>query len=90
MATGPDRNVPGGDAQHLMRVLRVGIMPPGDPIFSERVTVVEINDDAGGEFVTITQDGGRSDFRKSLAFDPGEWPVVRDAIDFMVAECRNH
>ena len=49
----------------------------GEQIFCESITEVEIIDEAAGEFLEVSQEGGK------LRFDAEEWPHVRDAIDKM-------
>lgn len=71
------------------RVVKLCVVPEGEPIFSEQATFVEIDDDAAGEYVKVTQHGGHIDNSKSLAIDPTEWPAVKAAIDRMIAECRS-
>jgi hypothetical protein len=53
-------------------------------IFDDSVTEIEIVDEAGGEFLEVSQDGGK------LRFDKDEWPHVRDAIEKMFKLCRNY
>jgi hypothetical protein len=64
------------------RTLALIVLPAGEPIFNERATRVEVDDEGGGEFVVLRQDEGK------ISIDPGEWPTLRAAIDRMVAECR--
>ena len=45
-----------------------------------------IEDDAGGEFVTVEQPG-LADAGK-IRIDPTEWTALRAAIDRMIGECR--
>ena len=71
---------------HITRVTQITVLPEGEPTYSERATIVEIEDDAGGEFVIVDQSSG-GDYGK-VAIDPDEWPTLRAAIDRMVAECR--
>jgi predicted lysophospholipase L1 biosynthesis ABC-type transport system permease subunit len=69
------------------RVLKVGLMQPGQSIFSENVYTVEIDDEAAGEYVVVRQvnhDGPE----ERLSIDPRHWPALRAEIDRMVAECR--
>lgn len=47
--------------------------------------MVEIDDDGGGEFVTVTD---MSDRGGKIHIDRNEWPALRDAIDQMIAGCR--
>ena len=56
----------------------------GEQIFDESVTEIEIVDEAGGEFLEISQD------EQKLRFDKEEWPHVRNAIEKMFKLCRNY
>jgi len=53
-------------------------------IFDDSVTEIEIVDEAAGEFLEVSQEGGK------LRFDPEEWPHVRDAVEKMFKLCRNY
>jgi hypothetical protein len=67
------------------RIMSLLVVPEGEPSFSEMATKVFIEDEAGGEFVIVEQ-CGRTDLGK-IAINPEEWPVLRAAIDQMVAAC---
>jgi len=69
------------------RITQVTVLPEGDAIFSELATVISIDDEAGGEFVTIGQSNHHSEAGR-VAFDASEWPMVRGEIDAMVVRCR--
>jgi hypothetical protein len=71
----------------IRRVTQITVMPDVAALFEPSVTQISIDDEAGGEFVTVTQ---RPDSRpeQRIAIDPGEWPVIRDAIDELIKECR--
>jgi hypothetical protein len=56
----------------------------GQQIFDDSVTEIEIVDEAAGEFLEISQEGGK------LRFDLEEWPHVRDAVEKMFKLCRNY
>ena len=56
----------------------------GEQIFDESVTEIEIVDEAAGEFLEVSQEGGK------LRFDAEEWPHVRNAIEKMFKLCRNY
>ncbi len=71
---------------HESRVVKVAVMLHGKSLLDDGVTYVEITDDGGGEYVTITQVIGVDE--KSIALDPAEWPALFEAIDRMVNECR--
>jgi len=56
----------------------------GEQLFHCSVTEIEIMDEAAGEFLEVSQEGGK------LRFDPEEWPHVRNAIEKMLKLCRNY
>ena len=68
------------------RVTQMTVLPKTEPIFSEMATQVTIVDEAGGEYVEVKQQG-RTDLGK-IAINPEEWPVLKRAIDTLIAECR--
>ena len=53
-------------------------------IFDDSVTAIEIVDESAGEFLEVSQEGGK------LRFDLEEWPHVRDAVEKMLKICRNY
>jgi len=72
-------------SEYETRTTRLAIVPKGDGLYDERVTIVEIDDEGGGEFVVVKQNVvGRG----GIAIDGPEWPFVRAAIDEMVSSCR--
>lgn len=68
------------------RVTRLLVVPQGEPMYSEMTTTVEIDDEVGGEFVVVSQEG-REDIGK-ITINPEEWPVLRAAINRMVKACQ--
>jgi hypothetical protein len=56
----------------------------GEQIFDDSVTEIEIVDEAAGEFLEVSQEGGK------LRFDEDEWVHVRDAVEKMFKLCRNY
>lgn len=60
------------------------VAPKGEPIFSETATHVRIADEAGGEFVEVEQSASGK-----IQINPEGWPVLRDAIDQLIASCRS-
>ncbi len=68
-----------------IRPLALIVTAEGDAIFSETSTNVTIDDEAAGEFVTVVQPNRTE---AGIAIDPSEWPVIRDAIDQMIDNCR--
>lgn len=69
------------------RVTRIHVVPEGQPIFSEQAFSVEIDDDAGGEFLVIYCNDEQCS-NGQIRLNPEEWPCLRDAIDRMVKECK--
>lgn len=68
------------------RTLSLVIIPEGEAIFHDAATIISIDDEAGGEFVVVSQeDYGYG----KVAFEPSWWPTIREAIDRMIAECRD-
>lgn len=72
---------------YIARIKTLAVLPEGDPLFSERCTEVSIDDESGGEFVLIRQPGAIREGNE-IAINPEEWPKLRDAIDGMVAQCK--
>lgn len=74
--------------QYETRPISWIVAPAGEPTFSERATIIEIDDEAGGEFVVIRQQTDQQHDQR-IAFDADEWPVLRRAIDYAVKQCRD-
>jgi len=64
------------------RITSIVVAPEDAPIFALEATTIKIEDEAGGEFVVVSQDG------KGIAINPDEWPVIRAAINRMVRACK--
>lgn len=69
-----------------VKTLSVVVKPVGEPLFSEEATTISIVDEAGGEFVVVSQ-SARDDLGK-IAINPEEWPTLRAAIDTMIKACK--
>jgi len=66
-----------------VRPLALIVVPDSEPLFHERATRIEIEDEGGGEFVVLRQpEGGK------ITVDPSEWPLLRAAINRMIRQCR--
>lgn len=68
---------------YITRTLSVIVLPQGKPIFSETATIIGLEDEAAGCFVTVIQHTDTGEMK--LGFDEHEWPVIRSAIDQMVS-----
>lgn len=69
------------------RTTRVHVIPEGQPIYSAEAFSVEIDDDAGGEFVVVNCNDEQCE-NGQIRLNPEEWPALRQAIDDMVKGCR--
>lgn len=70
--------------KHTSRITQITVLPVGEPIFSEKATVVSLDDEAGGEFITVKQQMDFSHERdQTVAFDPEEWEEVKGVVDQM-------
>ena len=57
--------------KYTSRITQITVLPVGEPIFSEKATVISIDDESGGEFITVKQQmdyGSEKD--QTVAFDP--------------------
>ena len=81
--------LPESNETHELRVLSVVVKPKGEPTYSERATFIEVEDSGAGEYVKVWQNDSHLSLAKSIAIDPDEWPMIRDAIDSMLSRCRS-
>lgn len=77
------REVPAGNELFQIRVKELVVIRGDKPQFDESTIVVSIEDEAAGEFVKVAMADD-----KPPAFDVDQWPVVKQAIEFMVSHCR--
>lgn len=85
-----DKFPPLPSSTNLQEVLitKVTIVDRGEAIFHETATSVEIDDMAAGEFVKVQQTEPSAE-NGTITIDPGQWKLLRDVIDAMVARCRS-
>ena len=69
------------------RVVKLLILPVGEPIFSSRATSVEIDDEAAGEFIVVSQSNDDDGTLRQIRFDATEWEVIKIAIEKMISLC---
>ena len=74
--------------KYKTRITRLTVLPEGEPIFSEKATNIEIEDEAAGEYVKVTQDGNDSPAR-AIFIDPADWPEIKAAIEQLLADCQS-
>jgi len=68
---------------YITRITQMTIVPEGEHIFSEMATVISIDDEASGEYLTIEQPCRE---KASIAINPEEWETIKAAIEQMLAE----
>lgn len=74
---------------YIERITKITILPEGEPIFSEMATHIEVEDEAAGEYLIVSQDGGHVDRKpNSISISPEEWPKIKAAIDKMMESLR--
>lgn len=83
-----DSNAASGTLNEPM-VLSVVIKPIHAPIFAEVATQIEIIDDAGGGYISVSQ---CNDHIKpgTITIEPEEWPALKAGIDQMVTNCEQY
>ena len=68
------------------RVTQIVVCPQGEPLYSDAATTVQITDEAGGEFVEVSQDAPG---QGKIWINPEEWPALRSAINRLIKQCRD-
>ena len=61
------------------------VVPDGKAMGDEGVTIIGMDNEGGGAFVTVRQEEQLN--ANEIRIDPDEWPAVRAAINRMVREC---
>lgn len=64
---------------YTAHIVAMIVAPKGQPLYSEQATRIEIQDDAAGPYIEVSQEDGK------VRIDPAEWPELRDAIETMIA-----
>jgi hypothetical protein len=71
----------------IPRPIKWLVAEDGANIFDPAAYIVEIDDEAAGEFVKVT---GQSEADQgTIGVNPEDWPNLRAAIDAAVAACRD-
>jgi len=72
-----------------IRITRLSVGRGDEPIFSETVTHIEIENEATGEFLQITQQSGSLDVKEQqIQITPEEWPKIKEAIETLIPTLR--
>lgn len=73
-------------SDYEIRTVALLVNRKGCDIFEDTATRVEIVDEAGGEFVEVRQNASMTS--GLIGITPEEWPLLREAIDRLISECR--
>lgn len=77
--------------KYTSRITQITVLPVGAPIFSEKATVISIDDEAAGEYITVKQQiDTTAEMNQTVAFDPDEWEEVKGVIDQMFKDIKDH
>jgi len=77
--------------KYTSRITQMTILPVGEPLFSDRATVVSIVDEAAGEYIQVKQQADTtSETDQTIAFGPDEWEEVTDVVNQMFGEIRRY
>lgn len=77
--------------KYTSRITQITVLPVGDPIYSEKATIVSLDEEGGGEFITVKQQIDFSHERNQMvAFDPEEWEEVKGVIDQMFKDIKDY
>ncbi len=75
----------------ILRAMSWAIYPRAEGTLSEYMTQIEIEDEAGGEFLKISQPlAGPELSGGAIAITPEEWPTIRAALDAAFREIEEH
>ena len=73
------------EIKYETRTTKIVVVPEGEPIFGDLATSIEIEAESEAyEYVVVKQDS----IPNGIRIEPQEWPVIRAAIDEMIARCR--
>lgn len=73
---------------YITRPIKWIVLPEGEPVFCEQATTIEITDEAGGEFVTVSQQRDEPN-AQTIKIDRDDWPLIRSAIEDAMSMCED-
>jgi hypothetical protein len=76
---------------YQIRTTRIHILPKDEPLFSVFGTIIEIDDEAAGEYLTVTQQGDTDDaMNQQICIEPENWTLLKQGIEMMLGEIEKH
>jgi len=77
--------------KYTSRITQMTVLPVGEFIFSERATVISIEDDACEEYIKITQQTDATfESNQTVSFAQEEWEEVKGVVTQMFGEIRRY
>lgn len=73
---------------YITRPIKWIVLPEGEPVFCEQATTIEITDEAGGEFVLVSQQRDEPN-AQTIKIDRDDWPLIRNAIEDAMSMCED-
>lgn len=68
----------------ILRPTQWTLQPPNEPIYGRQVTVLAVEDEGGGEYLSLFQPEGTG----KISISPEEWPLLREAVDAAMLDLR--
>ncbi len=79
------------EPNYILRTTRIHVVPEGEAIFAQQATTVEIVDEAGGEFIKISQSHDDPIHEGSVLInDESEWNAISAAVQDLFADIKRH
>ena len=70
---------------YQIRTTRIHILPKGDALFSPSATAIEIEGEASGEYLKITQQADTEEpMSQQICIDPEDWEILKNGIEMML------
>lgn len=73
---------------YITRPIKWIVLPEGEPVFCAQATTIEITDEAGGEFVLVSQQRDEPN-AQTIKIDRDDWPLIRNAIEDAMSMCED-
>lgn len=70
--------------KYVIRPTAMLVLPAGEAIFSDFATKVFIEDDGGGEFISLEQITDEN--HGKISFSKDEWLILKEAIEKLINE----
>lgn len=71
---------------YILRPTRIHVLPEGEPLYSEKATIVQMVDEAAGEFIEVRQVPDQGQECGILINDENEWNAISAAVADMFSE----